>query len=137
MDVVVRGLEVGAGVHQLAVEPQAVEVVPDVVVVADRLAVALDRVGGAGEPRGRVAVGPGVAARRRQREQLPPEREPAAQARPEVVQVGGEPQEREDVALDVEVLVDVRLPERDPVRRPEHGPDRPRVPEPDPPACRR
>jgi len=86
IDVFPAGLEIGARIDHLLVEPEPVEVVADVVVVAD--------VG---------AVGLRLVSRRRQ---FGPHRD---RGTGELDQAGGDPNRLRNVAVDVDAALDVRL----------------------------
>ena len=110
--------EVGAGVQQLLVQPQAEELVGQVVVVADCHLVPFEGVLAALELDGQLA-GAGTLDRR-QAEQVPDDLQEIPRAGLLLDEELGEAEEGEDVALDVEVAVDIRLGEGDAVGRPEH-----------------
>ena len=121
VEVLVGRGEVGAGVDHAPVEVEREEVVREVVVVRDGLAVAFERELPPAEAR-RSATGPGRAPAW-EREQAGGRAEPLARAPAAFEQeLVGEPEDALDVALDVDVVVEVRLGHVQLVRRPEQRP---------------
>lgn len=107
---VVRSLEVGAGIRQAMVEPEAIEVFAYVVVKADRRHVAGRRMAGPGQPRR-----PDESRRRRRHPvELPrPAGEPARPINAQAAEVDclGGLQSRQHIALNLHVTTQVRLGE--------------------------